>query len=271
MSSKFPGFPDLFTMKAMEMPPYTESAAIYDHMMRIVNYSGWARYLINLIRIANGSLVRKMSRPSVRLLDLACGTANLSLIFARKGYSVTAIDGSPEMLSIAKLKAQKMHLSTIHFIQSDLLSFKKDCEFDIALCTYDSINYLKGIDSIGILFSNIYQSLKTSGVFIFDLSMENNSLYDADLFDQKGKQNGTFYHRKSYYESSSKTHKTYIRILRKGELFEEVHNEYVYALPEVREKYLSTGFAEIGAFGDFTYLPATEKSDRVHFVLMKQP
>jgi ubiquinone/menaquinone biosynthesis C-methylase UbiE len=267
MSSKLTRPSDLFGMKAIKVPPYTKSAAIYDHMMRIVNYPGWVRYLLNLIKIANRSLVQRSSRPNLQLLELACGTGNMSLILAKKGYRVIGIDGSSEMLYVANSKAKRMHLSSIQFIESDILSFKTDSKFDIVLCCYDSLNYLEGINSLGILFNKVNQCLKPNGVFIFDLSMENNSLYDASMFDQKGKQNGTFYHRKSYYEQSSKTHKTYIRIFRNGELFEEVHSEYIYTLSEVRERYLSAGFKEIGAFGDFTYLPATEKSDRIHFVL----
>lgn len=270
MGSNLQGLNDLFTMKATKIPPYSESALIYDHMMRIVNYSGWARYLLNLIRIANGSLIRRSNRPGLHILDLACGTGNLSLILAKKGYNVTGIDRSHEMISVAKLKAEKLRLSKIQFLESDLLSFRRNSEFDIALCTYDSINYLQDINSLSILFSNVRQSLKNGGVFIFDLSMEANSLYDSGMFDQKGKKNGIFYHRKSYYDVASRVHRTYIRILRDGKLFEEVHSEYIYTLPEVRERYLSTGFKEIGAFGDFTYLPATEKSDRVHFVLMNK-
>lgn len=36
-------------------------------------------------------------RPNSRILDLGCGSGRDSLFFKKKGFSVTAVDGSPEM------------------------------------------------------------------------------------------------------------------------------------------------------------------------------
>ena len=41
------------------------------------------------------------------ILDLGCGTGQHALRLARRGYEVTGVDRSPEMLSIARVKAEQ--------------------------------------------------------------------------------------------------------------------------------------------------------------------
>lgn len=59
------------------------------------------------------------------LLDVGCGSGAISLLAAhrRKDISVTALDISCDALEVAKLNAEKLHLSDrVQFLQSDLLS-----------------------------------------------------------------------------------------------------------------------------------------------------
>lgn len=58
-------------------------------------------------------------------LDVGCGSGAIALLaaFRRKDISVTALDISHEALEVAKLNAEKLHLSDrVQFLQSDLLS-----------------------------------------------------------------------------------------------------------------------------------------------------
>jgi 2-polyprenyl-3-methyl-5-hydroxy-6-metoxy-1,4-benzoquinol methylase len=69
-------------------------------------------------------------------LDIGCGTGSLSLVLGELGYSVTGIDFSAEMLTIARNKALKANLP-ITFEQqdaNDLLLL--DTEFDVILCRH---------------------------------------------------------------------------------------------------------------------------------------
>lgn len=47
--------------------------------------------------------------PGAKILDVACGTGSQSLAFAKRGFSVTGIDLSPEMLGKAIQKLKDFH------------------------------------------------------------------------------------------------------------------------------------------------------------------
>jgi ubiquinone/menaquinone biosynthesis C-methylase UbiE len=68
------------------------------------------------------------------LLELGCGAGNLSIYFARAGYTVTGVDIAPTAISWARENAAEAK-ADIHFILGDVLHLDevKDETFDIAL------------------------------------------------------------------------------------------------------------------------------------------
>jgi SAM-dependent methyltransferase len=269
---------DLFELDAEPVRPYTKSALIYDHMMRDVDYKSWARYLISLMKLA-GIDVRRTKIKGQKLCEFGCGTGNLSLIMSRLGYDVTGVDNSKDMLSQARLKthaASRVVVSRstfnkrkVRFINSDMVSYRTSEQYDVAVCIYDSINYLNDEDSVDKFMANVYMALKPGGIFIFDASLESNSLNDPSLFIQRGKHKGIYYQRQSLYDPKEKIHTTRIRIKKGEKLFEEVHRERVFPMETLRKLSSNKGFIEKLAAGDFTLLEADDNSERVHFVLMK--
>jgi ubiquinone/menaquinone biosynthesis C-methylase UbiE len=62
------------------------------------------------------------SQP-VTVLDVGCGTGNLTLKFAERGYAVHAVDISPEMIGRLEAKIEPEISSQIRFTVSDAASF----------------------------------------------------------------------------------------------------------------------------------------------------
>lgn len=258
---------DLFELEAEEVQPYTASAAIYDHMMKEVNYPGWARYIILLMKTAGGE-TRRSKIKGQKLCEFACGTGNISAVLSGMGFEVTGIDSSGEMLEVAgrKLGGRNNGIKLIHH---NMVSYSGKEEFEKAVCVYDSMNYISTEEAVGRFFRSVYGSMKPGGMFVFDASLESNSLNDSSLFVQHGKHKGVSYHRKSHYDSSERIHTTRVRIRKDGRVLEEIHREYVYDLDVIRTLFTAAGFEERFAAGDFTLLEADNKSERVHFVLVK--
>lgn len=75
------------------MESYEALAASYDELTEDVAYEKRADFVEKLFLRAK--------RPVKSLLDLACGTGTMSALFARRGYAVTGVDYSPEMLAQA--------------------------------------------------------------------------------------------------------------------------------------------------------------------------
>lgn len=76
------------------MSAYEALAGVYDALTGDVGYERRADYLEKLFR---------RSRIPVRtVLDLACGTGEMTAILTRRGYELIAVDGSPDMLAQAR-------------------------------------------------------------------------------------------------------------------------------------------------------------------------
>jgi len=111
---------------------YERFAYLYDELMKDVPYDNW----VNLTE----AYKQKFQVEGTRLLDLACGTGELSVRFAQKGYEVTGADLSDDMLSVAQRKAQTRSLP-IQFFQQDMTELDDLGEFDIIGIYCDSLNY----------------------------------------------------------------------------------------------------------------------------------
>ena len=67
-------------------------AALYDTIMENADYDGWFNYIYKIIE--------EKGIKGKDVLDLGCGTAEISIRFKKKGYSVLGVDISDEMLAI---------------------------------------------------------------------------------------------------------------------------------------------------------------------------
>ncbi len=104
---------------------------------------------------------------SATVLDLCCGTGQLAKALSSRGYAVTGIDGSQEMLSLARRNAPRCK-----FIQADARNFDLPKSFDAAVSAFDSLNHIVKLEALRLVFKHTYDSLRKGGLFLFDLNME---------------------------------------------------------------------------------------------------
>jgi SAM-dependent methyltransferase len=103
-----------------------------------------------------------------KILEIAAGTGNHALILEELGYQIRAIDLSPEMISRARKKAVETS-SKIRFSVGDMRDpMMFDDFYDIVLCLFDSIGYVKDNASIKQVFKNVSTCLNPEGLFIFE-------------------------------------------------------------------------------------------------------
>ena len=93
------------------MDSYEALAASYDELTEDVEYEKRADFVEKLFLRAK--------RPVRSLLDLACGTGTMSVLFARRGYTVTGVDYSPEMLAQAQQKLAAFDSAAAAFVPVD--------------------------------------------------------------------------------------------------------------------------------------------------------
>ena len=76
---------------------YDLLAPIYDVVNGDVDYSAWADFIERIIEKEGIGC-----RPEL-VLDLGCGTGSMTIELAKRGYDMTGIDYSVEMLDIASI------------------------------------------------------------------------------------------------------------------------------------------------------------------------
>ena len=104
---------------------------------------------------------------SAKVLDMASGAGRHSILFAKKGFDVTAVDLSKNMLSVARSKAQSENLN-INFVHADLRYFAYTVKFDLIVNLFTSFGYFESdLENFQILES-AYEHLNEKGFFILD-------------------------------------------------------------------------------------------------------
>lgn len=106
-------------------------------------------------------------RDRAEILDLCCGTGQVSAKLAEDGFSVTGVDISDGMLSIARSNAP-----TAEFIKADAVNLNLDRKFDLVISFFDSMNHILEADELKQCFASVRKMLKSGASFIFDLNDE---------------------------------------------------------------------------------------------------
>jgi SAM-dependent methyltransferase len=103
----------------------------------------------------------------VRILDVCCGTGYLAALLADRGYSVTGVDASAEMIRYARATAP-----TAEFHIADAAAFQLPQVFGGAVSTFDSLNHLLTLEALQAAFRNTAAALQPGALFAFDMLMD---------------------------------------------------------------------------------------------------
>jgi 2-polyprenyl-3-methyl-5-hydroxy-6-metoxy-1,4-benzoquinol methylase len=102
-----------------------------------------------------------------KVLDLACGPGRHSILFARRGFDVTGIDLSDNLLRVAESSARKEKLD-VRFIKSDIRKVELSEKFDLIVNLFTSFGYFETDEDNFSIFRTASYLLKPGGYFVFD-------------------------------------------------------------------------------------------------------
>ena len=114
---------------------YSSVANIYDRLNGDVDYEAWADYIAREIKA-------RSTVPTVLGLDLACGTGRMTFALRERGYDMTGVDSSPEMLAVAADVCRSEKIDDILWLCQDMTGFELYGTVDFAVCCLDSVNHL---------------------------------------------------------------------------------------------------------------------------------
>jgi len=242
--------------------PFVQFARHYDAFMRrYVDYPDWVGYVERVFR--------RFRRKPETVLDVACGTGIPTVLLARRGYRMTGVDRSAEMLAVLEAKRGDLPIRTV---RADITAFELEGPVDVAISLYDSINYLLDIEDLKRCFACVHRALVPGGLFAFDM----NTMYGlAEFWGNRAVprrvgnissiwQNG--------YDPATRISTLHLSFWEEpGEgpappRFEEVHQERAYERSEVRDCLTAAGFERVNFYSHGGFLPVGPFTTRMMVV-----
>lgn len=244
------------------MDAYTSFARVYDTFMDNIPYEEWAVYLTGLLNEygVNDGLV----------LDLGCGTGNMTELLAKEGYDMIGVDNAEEMLEIAMEKREKSGHDILYLLQ-DMREFELYGTVRAVVSVCDSVNYIDEEEDLTEVFRLVNNYLDPGGVFIFDF----NTLYKyreilGDRTIAENREDCSFIWDNYYYEEEQiNEYELSIFIREKENLFrryEETHFQRGYTLDEMIRMIKDSGLEFVTAYDAFTREAPKEDSERIYVI-----
>jgi ubiquinone/menaquinone biosynthesis C-methylase UbiE len=117
-------------------------------------------------RRAAGRVVAAAAHPSTEdvVLDLGCGTADLSVELARHSKRLIGLDLSPAMLAVAQERVDQSGLNNIDLLRHDFRTLPALSEISLVVSNY-AIHHLSLAEK-SALFSQVANLLPEKGVFV---------------------------------------------------------------------------------------------------------
>lgn len=249
--------------------------AIYREFARFYASGPYPEYSRRMAELLPAVLERFGAKPRT-LLDLACGEGTFAVLMAQRGFKVTGVDASPEMLRYARERAEEAGVE-VQFIEQDMRTLSLPEKFDLVTCWYDSLNYLLEYEELAKTFANVARVLNLGGLFIFDM----NTIYALAVFWQQRPchieldtpEMLVIHHHPSYDFERNLARLVITGFAREGEgwqRMDEEHYERGYTLAEIRKALSAARLEELACFGNLREMSEPKPdSGRVWFVAQR--
>ena len=245
------------------MNAYGALAASYDRLTNDVDYKAWVDF-------AHAILEKEGVTPRTAA-DLACGTGSVTRLLAERGYRVTAVDLSEEMLTEAMDKCADLeNLPT--FVHQDLAQLRLPRAVDLAVCFLDSLDYILDPADCEKAIRGAYRALNPGGVFIFDVNTpEKLRAMDGQVFLDEDDDVYCVW-RGEFDEETNICSYGMDLFQREGDVWRrsfEEHREYAYSVEQLKRFLKDAGFTKIEVYADREFCAPREGEQRVWFKARK--
>ncbi|XCP86877.1 class I SAM-dependent methyltransferase [Roseburia hominis] len=241
---------------------YGSFARVYDIFMDNIPYDAWSEYLTGLLK--------KYGVHEGLVLDLGCGTGNMTELLAQKGYDMIGVDNSEDMLEIALEKRIESGHEILYLLQ-DMREFELYGTVCAVVSVCDSLNYITEPEELLTVFQLVNNYLDPKGVFIFDF----NTLYKySEVLGERtiaeNREECSFIWDNYFDEEDGiNEYELTLFIREEGGLFrryEETHFQRAYTLEEMERLVKRSGLEFVTAYDAFTLNAPMETSERIYIV-----
>ncbi len=247
------------------MDSYTSLAPVYDKLNADIDYAAWADFI-------ERQFVTFAKKAPKSVLDLACGTGSMTVELAARGYDMTGIDLSEDMLAVAQKKCDAGRFRhSVLLLSQNMANFELYGTVDAIVCCLDSLNYLTKKDELQRTFAHAHNYLEPDGLFIFDMNAP--AKFERVYADNSYvlEDEGIFCAWQNYYNSKSKLCDFYLSIFTENEdgswtRYDEEQREKCWSLRTVKAILDETGFELCALTSDFDGSSVDGDTERWYFV-----
>ncbi|HPT78314.1 MAG TPA: class I SAM-dependent methyltransferase [Candidatus Atribacteria bacterium] len=239
---------------------YEKFAYVYDALMQDVDYDRWVDFIEDIFKVYG-------AKPET-IVDLACGTGNITGRLAERGYKVTGIDISGDMLAVASEKARNAGLD-ITYVCQDMRELELHRPVDAITCMCDGFNYILEDADLEQTLSGIKRYLNPGGILVFDTSSHyklSRVLGNNVMTETEGDINLIWCNT---YDKSSEIVQMNLTFFVKEEnryrKFEETHFQRAYKQEDMIRMLEKCGFSNPACFAEFSLEPPRKKTQRIFY------
>ncbi|MGM0523955.1 MAG: class I SAM-dependent DNA methyltransferase [Bacillota bacterium] len=243
---------------------YQHLAALYDELMQDAPYDEWVSFTESMLE-----------SPVEAILDVGCGTGQITRRLSQKGFQMTGVDLSEAML-IEAANDSSVETSRIQWVKQDMraLTGFHDQQLIVSYC--DVLNYITEKDDVLKTFQAIHHSLAPEGQFMFDVhslahveAMSDNIYsevqddYSYIWFCDQGDTIGEMFHEMTFFIKEGDCYQRY----------DETHHQRTYSMGSYIDWLKQVGFSDVKVYKDFETAPITladePNSERLFFIAKK--
>lgn len=219
--------------------PYDPIAGLYHDL--------WADWYLPAARPALETLFFSHLPTGASVLDVCCGSGHVTRELLQRGYRVTGIDASAELIARGQ-----SDLPEVDFRVMDARHLQLDRTYDAALSTFDSLNHVLSLIGLRQVFAGVLHALKPGGLFMFDMNLEQAYLTDLKQWAVTATGDDVSLVRGTYDTASkiASTELIWFKRQTSSDLWERrrsVVEERCYKQQEIVEALAETGFVSIVA------------------------
>ncbi len=245
------------------MNSYSALSAYYDRFTIDVGYEKYADFIENVFR-------KEGTAPKL-VLDLACGTGNLTKLLALRGYEMIGADASTEMLMQAMDNTINCEPRPL-FLNQRMEELDLYGTVDACICCLDSVNYVTDPKLLKRAFEKVHLFLEPkTGLFLFDVNTPE-KFHKIDGNSYVREEEDVFCVWQAALEDNMCAYQFDI-FERKGDMWvrkQENHEERVYSLDVIKSMLEQAGFSDIMTYGGQDFSEVKGGEDRVYFTARRK-
>lgn len=205
-----------------------------------------------------------------KILEPLCGSGRFLVPFMEKGYDISGLDLSKEMLE--KLKQKE---ATAKAFEMDIMEYAPQEKFDYIFISSGSVSLFTDMQNCKEIMAKMYALLEADGVFVFAVDTIANRLKDRDYYKESIKvktdigdeivlKSKNFYDEKTQTQFSTSLYELYHENELQASEFMDFQT-HLYYLGEMEQILKEVGFTQVCVYDSFAKTKATNNEAESFF------